>query len=287
MSSAPGVSAPSQTASTGRSAPSAAAAIAAGDLGRARRERADEDRDDGVDRVVGEQDPQRALVLVRGRRGDHVHRVAGRGLGRQPSASRARVAVGERLDAQPRRFAGVGAEDPRAAGVGHDRHAVAPRQRLAREQPRDVEHLAHRLGAHHAGVGEQRVDRDVGGGEQRARCATTAARCARGRAAALDRDDRLVRVIRARDPPEPARVAERLEVEQRRTVVVGVLLPVLEEVVAREVGLVARRDERREPDPARAASSIAAIPNAPLWEANATLPGDGAPGANVALSAVR
>ena len=38
--------------------------------------------------------------------------------------------------------------------------------------------------------------------------------------------------------------------------------------------------------PRAAASSIAAMPNAPLWEAKATLPGVGSPGAKVALSAV-
>ena len=39
------------------------------------------------------------------------------------------------------------------------------------------------------------------------------------------------------------------------------------------------------PIPRAAASSMAAMPNAPLWEAKATLPGVGSPGANVALSA--
>ena len=40
------------------------------------------------------------------------------------------------------------------------------------------------------------------------------------------------------------------------------------------------------PIPRAAASSMAAIPNAALWEANATLPADSAAGANVALRVV-
>ena len=55
-------------------------------------------------------------------------------------------------------------------------------QRLAREQPGDVEHLPHRLGPQHAGVREQRVDGDVRGREQRAgvrrRRAPAGRRCA-------------------------------------------------------------------------------------------------------------
>ena len=58
------------------------------------RQRPHEDRHDGVDRVVGEQDAQRPLVLIRGRRRDHVHRVRGRRL--RPATlrpARARVAA--------------------------------------------------------------------------------------------------------------------------------------------------------------------------------------------------
>ena len=51
----------------------------------------------------------------------------------------------------------------------------------------------------------------------------------------------------ARDPREPAWIAERLEVEQDE-LRLGVFLPVLEEVVGRDVGLVADRDERRKPE---------------------------------------
>ena len=210
-SSAAGASAPSQTASTGRSAPVRRRGDAAGDPGRAHAQRSHEHRHDRVDGVVREQAAQRALVLLRGRRRGQVDRVR---------------------DAQPRRRAGVLARDPGAAGVGEHRDAVAARERLAREQPRDVEHLPHRRGPQHAGVLEQRIDRHV------------------RRRQALDRHDRLGGRDPPRDPPEAARVAERLQREQQHRRV-GVLLPVLEEVVAGEVRLVAHRHERREPDAAR------------------------------------
>ena len=76
------------------------------------------------------------------------------------------------------------------------------------------------------------------------------ARRRRGRrTSALDRDHRLGRGHAPRHRPEPARVAERLQVEQDRAGA-GVALPVLQEVVARQVGLVAHRHERGEADAA-------------------------------------
>ena len=77
-----------------------------------------------------------------------------------------------------------------------------------------------------------------------------AARCARCERPALQREDRLAARDPAGDPCELARVAERLEVEQddlgRR-----VVLPPLEQVVRRDVRLVADRDERGETEAAR------------------------------------
>src|ERR1044072_1874310 len=73
----------------------------------------------------------------------------------------------------------------------------------------------------------------------------------RARAAALDRRDRLLACHAAGDLREPARVSERLEVEKDHARA-GVLLPVLEEVVGRDVGLVADAHEVRDPEPQRA-----------------------------------
>ena len=118
----------------------------------------------------------------------------------------------QRLDAQPGRLARVGARDPGAAGVRHDADPVPRRQRLAGQQRGDVEQLADGAGADHAGVPEQRVDRRVRRGEQRARVRHRGPRPGR-RAAALDRDHRLAGGHAASDLPEPARVAERLQVQ--------------------------------------------------------------------------
>ena len=66
---------------------------------------------------------------------------------------------------------------------------------------------------------------------------------------ALHHEDRLAPCNATRDPCEAARVAERLEV-QHHEVGAGIVLPPLEQVVRRHVGLVPDRDERREPQPA-------------------------------------
>ena len=88
-----------------------------------------------------------------------------------------------------------------------------------------------------------------------------AARAPGGGRSGLEREDRLAARDAPGDPRELARVAERLEVEQdevRRVVV----LPPLEQVVRRDVGLVADRDEGREAElalrrPSRAARARA------------------------------
>ncbi len=74
-----------------------------------------------------------------------------------------------------------------------------------------------------------------------------AARTGRG-AATLHRHDRLAAGDTAGQPGELARVPERFEVQQDH-VGVGVLVPVLDEVVAAHVGLVAHRHERRDAEP--------------------------------------
>src|SRR5688572_22805604 len=91
--------------------------------------------------------------------------------------------------------------------------------------------LEDRVRADHARVLEERVDRHVGGAEQHARGGGAGGRRLGRAAAALDRDDRLRRGDAPRHRPEPARVAEGLEVEQHHARGL-VALPVLQEVVA-------------------------------------------------------
>ena len=66
----------------------------------------------------------------------------------------------------------VGGEDAGPAGVADDRDAAAGRERLVREHHRGRQQLVERVDADHAGLAEQRVDRDVGRRRAR-RCATT------------------------------------------------------------------------------------------------------------------
>ena len=119
------------------------------------------------------------------------------------------------------------------------------RERLRREQCCDVEQLLQGVRADHAGLVEERVHGGVRPSERgRVRAGGPAAGA---RLAALQRQDRLA----SRDAPGEARkltgVAERLEVEQD-DVCHLVLLPPLEQVVRRHVGLVADGHERGEPE---------------------------------------
>lgn len=54
------------------------------------------------------------------------------------------------------------------AAVRHDRDAIATRDRLRRDAPRDVEQLVDGVGPDHAGLLEQRIHGHVGGGQHRA-----------------------------------------------------------------------------------------------------------------------
>ncbi len=132
-----------------------------------------------------------------------------------------------------------------ARRVATDPHPGTARHRLVGDQHRDVEQLLDRVGADHSRLEEQRVHRHVGARERagvRGRGAPPGAR-----APALDRDDRLAAAHAARDLGEAARVPERLEVEQDH-VRPRIPLPELEQVVARDVGLVADAHEVRDPD---------------------------------------
>ena len=217
------------------------------DRGRVVLERRDVDHDQRVDAGIGGDHPDRPSVVLGGRRGDHVHGIADARRGRQERAQ-----LGDRLrrelgHVQPTCLARIGALDPETAGVGHDRDVAPARHRLVREHRRDVEHLLERVGARHADLAQQRVD-----GRVRRRQQGTGVRrrgAAPGRAApALHDDHRLLPTDVPHELGEPARVPERLDVEQDDLGSL-VLRPVAEQVVRRDVGLVADRDERRHAEP--------------------------------------
>jgi hypothetical protein len=153
---------------------------------------------------------------------------------------------GQLRDGEPGAVAGVGGEDPGPARVADDGDATPSGQGLGPEQQRHVEQLVQRVDPDHAGLAEQRVDRDVGTGHRRGM--RGGGPHARRRASALDRHDRLATRHPPSDAAELAGVAERLQVQQD-DVGSGVVLPVLQQVVAADVGLVADRDEARHPQP--------------------------------------
>ena len=174
----------------------------------------------------------------------------------------------------------VGDQHAQRGGVAHDGDPRPGGQRLVGQQQRGVEQLGERLDPDDPGLLEQRphagvVDRLGVRGEPRDRT---------GVPPALHRDDRLGAGEPPREPRELARVAERLQVEQHQ---VGgrVGLPVLQQVVARQVGAVARRDERRQPQTALAAPRRGSrCPARRTGRRTRSRPRPGRSGARVALS---
>ena len=193
-------------------------------------QRRDEDGENRVAGVALGKHLDDAPVVIAGRGRDHVDRVAEGGGCREEFAELRLDLRREFRHVDSIGMAGVGAHDARAPGVRHDRDAGPARNRLFGEQRRHVEQLVQRIGADHARLLEQRVNGDVGRGEERPGVGRGRARPGR-RAAALDRQDRLLAGDPGGDAGELARVPERLEVEQG-DVGAGVLLPVLQEVIA-------------------------------------------------------
>ena len=188
-------------------------------------------------------------VRRRGRAAEHVDRVRDARLGREElRASAARVSSAELGQLEAGSLARVGAEDAEAARVRQHGDARPFGSGWRREERGDVDQLLERGRADHARLVEERVDRGLGAGE-RGRVRARGALPGRGRAA-LQRQDRLRARDAAGEAAEAARVAERLDVHEHDVGRV-VVLPPLEQVVGRDVGLVADRDEGGEAEPAR------------------------------------
>ena len=118
----------------------------------------------------------------------------------------------------------------RAARVAQHGDAIAAHERLAGEHPGGVEQRRHRRDLDHTGLAVQGC---VAGVEQ----------CGPG----AHGDDRTCARHPTCDPRELARIAERLGVQRDHGGGV-VVLPELEEIVGREVVLVAQRDEPGQPE---------------------------------------
>ena len=218
------------------------------DVGGPDRGGGDEQGDHRVDAGIGEDERQRPLEALGGGRAEHVDRVRERRLDGERRREGGTRLLGERRQLEPDRLARVCAEDPEPAGVRQHRHASPLRDGLRGEERGDVEQGGEGVGADHACLAEDGVDRGVGAGE----CGGVGAGglLAGAGAAALHREHWLLPCETPRDARELARVAERLEIHQDE-VGARVVLPPLEEVVRGDIGLVADRHEGGEPEPAR------------------------------------
>ncbi len=183
--------------------------------------------------------------MHRGCGGDHVHRIADARCRRQDGPQQSARLVLERRQHEPVRLARVGGENARPAGVREDGHASPTGQRLIREQRRGVEQLFERVGADDARLPEEIADQRVAR-RQRSRVRRCRSR-ARLRAPRFHDHDRLPLSDAAGDLAELFRIAEALQVQQDH-IRVRILGPVLNEVIAGDVGFVADGDERREAD---------------------------------------
>ena len=198
-----------------------------------------------VDFVSGGGHFDRLPVFLRARRRHHVDGIADARRRREKRAEPGARGGRELGDGQAGRDARVDGQDARSAGVRDDRDAAALRERLGVETRRDVEHLVDRVGADDAGLVEQGLDGRVARGQ---RGGVAAGRARAGtRPSGLDRHDRLGSADAARETREAPRVAERFEIQQDHARA-RVAFPVLQQIVARDVGLVADADELGQSD---------------------------------------
>ena len=209
------------------------------------RDRRNEDDEEAVESVVGEQDLHGPPVVLRRRGGDHVDRIADarRGAEERPAALRpssetkagssrpcASHASAARIPGPP---ALVTIPTRRPAGTG-----------WCDKQHRDVEELLERFGADHARPGGSSASTTWSDSASAPVCDEAAREPARERPVLTATIGLLPRDA-ARDLREADRVSEALEVEQDH-VGARILVPVLDQVVARDVGLVADGDEGRD-----------------------------------------
>ena len=218
----------------GRSGNLAGGVLSAGE------ERRDEHRDDRVDLLGRAEQAQRPAVLFGAGAGDHIDRIAGGGLGWQVGAQRRLDVVGQFRHQQPGCLAGVGDQDAGAAAVGEHRDPPSRGYRLSGQHRGDIEHVFQGAGPDHSGLVEQRLDRHLAG---RHRGGVRGCRPAPGTGAAgLHHHDGLVPGDAPGGPGEPAGVGHRFQVGQDE-VGAGVVVPVEQQVVGRQVGGVADRHE--------------------------------------------
>ena len=150
---------------------------------------------------------------------------------------------------RPGGVAGVRAEDAEPAGVGHDRDRAAVEPRAGGEERRRRRSAPRAVSARITPAWWKSASTAASEPASAAVC-ELAARWPLSERAALEREDRLAPRDSACDPAESPRVPERLDVEQDR-LGRGLVLPPLEQVVRRDVGLVPDRDEGRQAEAPR------------------------------------
>ncbi len=160
-----------------------------------------------VDRLVVERGPERDAVLLRP------------GVVRKAQ----RVRHGPVGEDKPCARTGLGGQPPGAARVADHGNLAARGDRLPGQYPCDVEQLVECVDPEHPDLAQERLHQRF--------------------PSAADGHDRLASRHAPSDPGERPRVPERLEMEKHNAGAL-VALPVAEEVVAAEVGLVAQRHER-------------------------------------------
>ena len=139
----------------------------------------------------------------------------------------------------------ISGEHPQATGVADDGNPRPCRERLAGQQERGLGELLGVMALDDARLGEQGPHAGRG---RRGCCGVRRSGALAGRRpAADDCQQGLALTEGAGEPRELPRIAERLEV-QRGTRDVLVVVPGAEQVVARDVCLVAERDERADAD---------------------------------------
>ncbi len=199
-------------------------------------------RDEGVHFGSLEERLEGLPVRLRSRREDELQGVADRRAGGEESREPLRRRLRERRHGQTGRLAGARAEDAGTAPVREDRDAAPCRKRLPVESGREVEHLVQRVGPDDPRLTEERVHDGFARDERRG----GGSGGLRGRSRLHD-DDRLFPAHDPRDPGEAARISEGLQIEKDDACRI-VPLPVLQKVVAGDVGLVADADEGRDAD---------------------------------------
>ena len=202
-------------------------------------------RQDGIDAFVGGGQFQAAAERLFGHGGGGVDRAGDRTAARHQCVQPPACLTGQPVDGQAILRAGVRGQHPGAADVGHHRDVPASRNGLAGQQHGDIEQLTEGVGRDDAGLLEQGLPAHQG---RHRGCGMRNGGSLTGIGpAGVHREDGHGPADAARGAGELARIAERLDIQDRKLGRV-VLLPPHQHVVTRDVVLVPDGSEGRDAD---------------------------------------